>query len=119
MANIQAADINNLQNRIALIYGIGSGQSGYGQSLTSSQVDPLTGIIQASDINNIYTDILNARVHQVGVSDLSIAKVTANLNIVAEETSNFIKRISGADWDNRNYYKKSYKWIDLEDDDFI
>ena len=36
MANIQAADINNLQNRIALVYGEGSGQNGYGQTLASS-----------------------------------------------------------------------------------
>jgi len=90
MASIQAADINNLQNRIALIYGTGSGQSGYGQVLASSQVNALEGIIRASDINNIYADILNARVHQVGPGDLSIAQVTANLNTVAEETSQFI-----------------------------
>ena len=36
-----------------------------------------------------------------------------------KKVSTFIKRISGSDWDNRNYYKKSYKWIDLEEDDFI
>ena len=90
MANIQAADINNLQNRIALVYGEGSGQNGYGQTLASSQVNATDGIIRASDINNIYTDILNARVHQVGPGDLSIARVTANLNTIAEETSQFV-----------------------------
>ena len=41
------------------------------------------------------------------------------LGYFLKEVSTFIKRISGADWDNRNYYKKFYKWIDLEDDDFI
>jgi len=90
MANIQAADINNLQNRIALVYGEGSGQNGYGQTLASSQVNATDGIIRASDINNIYTDILNARVHQVGPGDLSIARVTANLNTIAEDTSQFV-----------------------------
>ena len=41
------------------------------------------------------------------------------LGYFLKEIGNFIKRISLIDWDNRNYYKKSYKWIDLEDDDFI
>ena len=41
------------------------------------------------------------------------------LGYFVKEVSTFIKRISGSDWDNRNYYKKSYKWIDLEEDDFI
>lgn len=90
MADITAARINNLQNRIALVYGNGSGTNGYGQSLSSSQVDALDGIVRAEDLNNIYTDILNARVHQVGPGDLSIAQVTAGLNVVAEDTSNFI-----------------------------
>ena len=90
MADITAARINNLQNRIALVFGNGSGTNGYGQALTSSQVDALEGIVRASDLNNIYTDILNARVHQVGPGDLSIAEVTAGLNVVAEDTSNFI-----------------------------
>lgn len=90
MSEITAARINNLQNRIALIYGDGSGTNGYGQTLTSSQVDALDGIVRAVDLNNIYTDILNARVHQVGPGDLSIAQVTAGLNVVAEDTSNFI-----------------------------
>lgn len=91
MAEITAARINNLQNRIALIHGTGAGQNGYGQSLASSQVDALDGIIRASDINNIYTDILNARVHQVGPGDLSVAEVVSNLNVIAEDTSNFIE----------------------------
>jgi hypothetical protein len=41
-------------------------------------------------MNAIYADILKARVHQVGTGDISIAEVVQNLNIVAEQTSNFI-----------------------------
>lgn len=90
MSDITAARINNLQSRIELILGTGAGQNGYGQSISSSSVDPLLGIIQAEDLNNIYTDALAARIHQVGYGDVSIAEVVQNLNIVAEETSNFI-----------------------------
>ena len=33
MADITAARLNNLQSRVALILGTGSGDSGYGQTL--------------------------------------------------------------------------------------
>ena len=90
MADITAARINNLQSRVELILGTGAGQRGYGQSISSGPVDPLLGIIQAEDLNNIYADTLAARIHQVGLSDIGVAEVIQNLNIVAEETSNFI-----------------------------
>ena len=90
MANITAARINNLQNRISLIYGQGAGQSGYGQTLSSSQVSSVEGEVRAADLNNIYADILNARVHQVGVGNLSIDTVISGSNTVAEETSAFL-----------------------------
>lgn len=94
MADITAARINNLQSRIELILGVGSGQNGYGQTLTSSQVssDPAnnSSIITAEDLNAIYADILKARVHQVGPTDGGIAEVIQNLNVAAEETSFFV-----------------------------
>ena len=90
MANITAARINNLQNRISLIYGLGAGQNGYGQTLASSQVNSVESDILAADLNNIYADILNARVHQVGVGNLSIDTVDAGANTVAEDTSSFL-----------------------------
>jgi len=90
MANITAARINNLQNRISLIYGQGAGQSGYGQTLASAQVSSVEGEVRAADLNNIYADILNARVHQVGPGNLSIDTVISGSNTVAEETSAFL-----------------------------
>ena len=39
MADITAARLNNLQSRIELILGQGSGTSGYGQTVTSSSVN--------------------------------------------------------------------------------
>jgi len=90
MANITAARINNLQSSIALILGTGSGQTGYGQLVSSTPVNNTGDVIEADDMNTIYADILKARVHQVGPGDIGIAQVIQNLNIVAENTSNFI-----------------------------
>ena len=90
MADITAARINNLQSSIALILGTGSGQTGYGQTVTSGPVNNTGDIVEAADMNAIYADILKARVHQVGTGDIGIAEVIQNLNIVAEDTSNFI-----------------------------
>ena len=90
MALITAARINNLQSRIALVLGNGAGENGYGQTLLSSQVSNQGGIIDADDMNNIYADILKARVHQVGPGDISIAQVIEDQNIVGEEDSDFI-----------------------------
>ena len=89
MANITAARINNLQSRIELILGNGSEKNGYGQTVTSVQVVP-NSIIDADHLNNIYTDIVKARIHQVGVSDPSIStikEVIEDLNVIADETS--------------------------------
>lgn len=90
MANITAARINNLQASIELILGTGSGQSGYGQTVTSVPVNNTGDVVQAADINAIYADILKARVHQVGTNDIGIAEIVQNLNVVAEDTSFFV-----------------------------
>ena len=89
MADITAARINNLQSSISLILGTGSGQNGYGQTVSSAPVDNTGDIIEAADMNAIYSDILKARIHQVGPGDIGIAEVIQNLNIVAEDTSDF------------------------------
>ena len=89
MADITAARINNLQSSIALILGNGSGQTGYGQTVTSLPVNNTGDVVEAADMNAIYTDILKARIHQVGAGDSGIAEVIQNENIVAENTSSY------------------------------
>jgi hypothetical protein len=67
MTEITAARLNNLQARIELILGFGAGQNGYGQSITSTNVlNDSNLIITADDLNNIYADMIRARIHQVG-----------------------------------------------------
>lgn len=62
---ITATRYNNLQSRINVIMGVGSGNSGYGQTLNSAQV------AQGSNVDlvrvlNLRTDMLKARQHQTG-----------------------------------------------------
>jgi len=90
MADITAARINNLQSSIALILGSGSGQNGYGQTVTSLPVNNTGDVVEATDMNAIYADILKARIHQVGPGDVGISEVVQNLNTIAEQTSSFI-----------------------------
>lgn len=87
MADITAARLNNLQSRIELILGQGSGTSGYGQTVTSSPVNNTSDLIDADHINNIYTDLIKSRIHQVGVTETGIRQVIEDLNTIAEETS--------------------------------
>ena len=86
MADITAARLNNLQSRIELILGTGSGTNGYGQAISSSQVNN-TQVVDADHINNIYADMIKARIHQVGVTETGIREVIEDLNTIAEETS--------------------------------
>jgi len=90
MADITATRINNLHEKIKLILGVGAGQNGYGQTLVSAPVNNLGDIATAEDLNNIYADIIKARIHQVGVGDSSIAEVIQNLNTIALNTSTYV-----------------------------
>jgi hypothetical protein len=59
------ADYNNVQTAISSILGVGSGTSGYGQTLLSSQVVP-GAVITATQWNNLRSDLSRARMHQTG-----------------------------------------------------
>ena len=64
---ITAARYNAIQNRINTIMGVGSGNSGYGQALASSQrTGGSTQNATLSDILNLRTDMIKARQHQIG-----------------------------------------------------
>jgi len=76
MAEITAARLNNLQARVELILGNGAGQNGYGQTITSANVlNDGNATIVADDLNNMYADMIRARIHQVGPGDVGIAEV--------------------------------------------
>ena len=60
---ISASRYNVLQGRIDNILGIGSGDTGYNQTVTSSQV-PVGKTVTAEDMNNLHTDYNKTRIHQ-------------------------------------------------------
>ena len=64
---ITAAQYNDLQSRVSNIMSTGSGQSGYGQTLSSAQVS--TGnTVTATHMDNLRVDINKAHNHQSGTS---------------------------------------------------
>lgn len=69
---IIANDYNVIQSKIALVLGSGSGNKGYGQTLSSSQVGQYSKITVAQWAN-LRNDIARARQHQTGVTLGNIA----------------------------------------------
>lgn len=64
---IIATDYNQIQSKIGLVLGTGSGTKGYGQTLSSSQVGQFSKITVAQ-WNALRNDIARARQHQTGVA---------------------------------------------------
>lgn len=85
MAIVTASRYNDLQAKIANVLGNGSGQFGYGQTLVSSQVAAET-LIDSQHMSDLYTDMINARVHQVGSIPNSVATVSAG-QVIEEDSS--------------------------------
>lgn len=85
MAVVTAARYNDLQAKVANVLGNGSGNFGYGQTLASAQVAAET-IIDSEHMRDLYTDLVNARVHQVGSVPQSIATVSAQ-DLIEEDSS--------------------------------
>ena len=71
---IYAADYNNVQGTAESLLGTGLADSGYGQAITSGQVDS-TLKVTAAQWTNLRTDLLKIRQHQTGVDE------SANLGI--------------------------------------
>jgi hypothetical protein len=75
---IQPSDYNNIRDKIVLVMGTGS--TGYGQSLTSTSATS-TNVISSTLWNGLRTDMLKARQHQTGVDE------SANLPILTRTTT--------------------------------
>lgn len=75
---ITVAKYNELQERITAILGTstaGALQSGYGQSLSSSVHYPVAStvdLITAEQYEDLYIDLVRAKIHQVGAANYSI-----------------------------------------------
>jgi len=76
---ITVARYNQMQSKVALVLGNGSGQYGYGQSLSSNEVST-SDTVNATHMQNLKSDMINARVHQTGaVPDLDNIAATQDI----------------------------------------
>ena len=71
---ITAARYNIIRARIAAVLGLGSGDEGYGQAVSSSTI-AVGKTVEASDMQKLYNDLYKARLHQVG------SPYTAEVNV--------------------------------------
>jgi len=100
---ILASDYNNIQTTVANILGTGSGDKGYGQAVASSQKTALSDVVDADDINNLYTDIQKAHTHQQGSASSLIATVT---------TSDLIEANNGVSYKGWTQYQTAANLIE-------
>ena len=96
MANIgdlvRASDYNTIQSKIAGVLGVGTGTSGYGQSISSGQVTQYD-VIRASAWNALRNDLIRARTHQTGVDESG--NVTPIIQLNGQPDAIFTGSISG------------------------
>lgn len=71
-----ATDYNEIQSIISTVLGTGSGTTGYGQSVASTQVGQYSKIT-TNQWNNLRSDILRARQHQTGTDLTSLLAVAS------------------------------------------
>ena len=76
---VTAADYNNLQAEVAKLLGAGSGNRGYGQTMTSGQVAQ-SQTITAVHMNNLKTDLDKIAMHQTGAVAKTGPTLTGNDN---------------------------------------
>lgn len=82
---ITALRYNALQTRIAGIMGTGTGQSGYGQTLTTGNAQVAIGsIITVTSMNGLMADMQRARQHQLGTDQSANFPQVASANTILE-----------------------------------
>ena len=85
---ITAARYNNIRARVAAVLGLGAGDEGYGQSVTSQTV-VVGNTVTAQDMVNLDTDLTKIRVHQTGSLPAEIAPPSVGDTI--EDSNNSTK----------------------------
>ena len=67
-SKVEYLDYNQIQTIVNNVFGVGSGDSGYGQTVTSSQVAQHS-LVTVTQWNSLRNDLLKARQHQSGVDE--------------------------------------------------
>ena len=83
---IYASNYNDLQSRINNILGNGSGQTGYGQTLASSQVTANTDLVTAAQMEDMRDDLNRAYQHQFNTA-VPLNEIFTG-NIIGADNSN-------------------------------
>lgn len=96
---VTAERFNDLQTRITRILGFGDGAFGYKQGYSEStgnygpaeisaqvSTDPLSNrnIATAENVNELYIDLLRARIHQIGLNNNEITDIIKNTRIIKD-----------------------------------
>jgi hypothetical protein len=100
MAIIQATDYNTIQSKVSLVLGTGSGDFGYGQSVSSSQVAQNSGITAQQWIN-LRNDLIKVRQHQTGNDETSQIFPPAQGAVVSEGIYNSCNTLATTITDDR------------------
>ena len=83
---IQMVDYNTIQNDVASVMGLGAADSGYGQTLVSSQVNEANRVT-VNEWGNLRYDIINAWIHQFGVLPSPVTAIEGELVKANSSTS--------------------------------
>jgi predicted RecA/RadA family phage recombinase len=67
-SKVEYLDYNEIQTIVNNVFGVGSSDYGYGQSVTSSQVSQ-NAIVTVTQWNSLRNDLLKSRQHQSGVDE--------------------------------------------------
>tara|TARA_R110000851_G_scaffold38562_6_gene98910 strand:+ start:9310 stop:10293 length:984 start_codon:yes stop_codon:yes gene_type:complete len=94
--NITAAQYNGLQSRIEQVLGTGSGDFGYGNSVSSDQVTAGDSVT-AGQMDNLRSDMGKCWTHQTG-DNIPLANIAVG-NIIGADASG-----TGVTFDNSNNY---------------
>lgn len=101
-SNINSNDYNDLVGRVNTIMGIGSGTTGYGQAITSSNVAGSSTVnITAAQWDNLRTDINKAYRHQSG-ADTGIGDIAVGNAIGADASTISTSYLEGDTLDATN-----------------
>lgn len=65
---IAALDYNNIQSKLATVFGTGSGDYGYGQTVTSSQVS-VNNKVSVNQWTTLRSELIKCRQHQTGADE--------------------------------------------------
>ena len=83
---VLSTDYNSIQSIISPILGTGSGTTGYGQTVLSSQ-SAVNQKISSTQWQNLYTDLIAARTHQTGANETSnLTYPTTSTKITSTKT---------------------------------